>query len=75
VTLDEIDKLFDQVAAQSPFSLADLKLKIQTNDAEPFQIHEALSMVLWRLGGSETKWMIRCSSNRTAPYEYLRRRR
>jgi DNA ligase 4 len=65
VTLEEIDVLFDRIAAVYSGSSPELRIRI----TDPIAAHEALASLFCRLQSNEAKWLIRMFLKRYTPVE------
>jgi DNA ligase-4 len=69
VTLEELDKTLDRIAATSSFSSIELRERIQANYSEPIKTQDVLARVFRRLHSSEAKWMIRMIMKTYSPVQ------
>jgi DNA ligase-4 len=55
VTLEELDEIFDRIAAISSFSSIDLRRRMKEKYAEPIRVNDTLSSIFRRLKSPEAK--------------------
>jgi DNA ligase-4 len=67
MTLSEINKVLDQIAASSSFSSVALKERIKEKYSQSIRRDNLLLRLFRRLCSSETKWMIRMLSKNYSP--------
>jgi DNA ligase 4 len=67
VTLEELDKILDRIAATLSFSSVDLRERVKVKYIERIQTNNALSGIFRILNSSEAKWMVCIILKRYSP--------